>query len=237
MIVFRNQNIVVPNKKELILGFLCWFGYLVGIPLLVDMTGYFSDGSLRSDFLYNMTVSVCCFLMVLFAFRNFLYRSRLPFPMLVLTCLFGFMGTMGLESLMGLLLSFLLPLLPESPTNMNQEAINNLLFAYKGPMLMEVVLLAPFVEELLFRGTIFAPLCKKSPFWAYTLSMIAFAGLHVVAYIGVQHWTVILFSFLQYLPGAFVLCWAYQRSMSIWPPIALHGIMNLYSSVMILSMV
>ncbi len=236
MLVFRNRDIIAPNREELLWGLLCWFCYMVGFPILFDKLDFFADGSLRSQFLYNLTISVSSFLLMLLVFRNFLYRSRLPFLLLLITCLFGYIGTMGLESLMGIFLSFLVPFLKESPTNMNQEIVNSFLFTYRGPMLVDVALLAPFVEELLFRGTIFAPLCKRSPFWAYTVSMAAFAGLHVISFIGLQHWTVLLFSFLQYLPAGFVLCWSYQRSRSIWPPIVLHGVMNLYTSLMILSM-
>ncbi len=236
MLVFRNRDIVAPNKSELLWGLLCWFCYMVGFPVLFGQMEFFAEDSLQVNFLYNLTISVCSFLLVLFVFRNFLYRSRLPFLMVVITCFFGYIGTLGLDSLVSLFLSFLVPLLQESPTNMNQEIVNSFLFSYTGFMIVDVALLAPFIEELLFRGTIFAPLCRRSPFWAYVVSMAAFAGLHVVGFIGVQHWTVLLFSFVQYLPGGFVLCWSYQRSRSIWPPIVLHGFMNLYSSIMILSM-
>lgn len=235
MDVFRNRNLIVPSQKELLWGLLCWFSFLLGIPLLVSAIPFFRESSLRVNFLYDLTVSVCLFVLVLAVFRNFLFRSRLPFFLLLLTCLFGFIGTMGLNSLWGIFLSFLLPFLEESPTNMNQELVNSFLAAYSGPMILNVALLAPFVEELLFRGTLFAPLCKKSPLLAYVVSMTAFAGLHVMSYIGVQHWSVLLFSFLQYLPAGFILCWSYQRAYSIWAPITLHGLMNLYSSLMILS--
>ena len=236
MIVFNNRDIIAPNRTELLWGLLCWICYMIGFPILFSALGFFAEDSLRSQFLYNLTISVSCFLLTLFLFRNFLFRSRLPFLLLLITCFFGYIGVMGLESLMGLFLSFLVPFLKESPTNMNQEIVNSFLYAYKGAMLVDVAVLAPLVEELLFRGLIFAPLCRRSPFWAYTASMAAFAALHVVSFIGDQHWTVLLFSFLQYLPAGFVLGWSYQRSRSIWAPIALHGVMNLYSAIMILSM-
>ena len=236
MFVFKNRDVIAPSRKELLWGLLCWFAFMVGFPLLFGAMGIFAEDSLRANFLYNLTVSVSSFALVLLVFRNFLFRSRLPFYMLLITCLFGFIANMGLESLNNILLALLYPFLQEDPTNLNQEAVNSFLNNYTGYMLLDVILLAPIVEELLFRGTIFGPLCRRSPLWAYIVSIAAFATLHVVGSIGVQHWTVILFSFLQYLPGGFVLCWSYQRSQSIWAPIALHGIMNLYSSIMILTL-
>ena len=234
MLVFNNRNVIAPSRKELLWGLLCWFCYMVGFPVVFAFFGVFAEDSLRADFLYNLTISVSCFVLMLLVFRNFLFRSRVPVLLVVTTCLFGYIGNMGLESLNNIFLSLLYPFLPEEAANMNQETVNSFLNNYTGYMLPEVVLLAPVVEELLFRGTIFAPLCKKSPLWAYIVSVGAFAALHVVSYIGIQHWSVILFSFIQYLPAGFVLCWSYQRSQSIWAPILLHGTMNFYSALMIL---
>ena len=51
------------------------------------------------------------FLLILAVFRNFLFRSRVPFLMVVLTCFFGYIAIMGLDSLMVLLLRVLFRLL------------------------------------------------------------------------------------------------------------------------------
>ncbi len=234
MIVFQNRKVIAPNQKELQGGLLCWLTYLL-LPFLLSGFSFFHEDSLRSSFLFDLTFSVLCFLLVLIVFRSFLFRSRIPFLLLLLTCFFGFIGTQALSSLWWILLSFLEPLLPEAPSNMNQELVNSFLEHYKGAMLLNVVLFAPFIEELLLRGVIFAPLCKKSPLLAYAVSMTVFSALHVTGFIGVQHWAILLFSFLEYLPAAFVLCWSYQRSQSIWAPICLHGLLNLYSTILILS--
>ena len=236
MNVFQNRDMIAPNKKELILGLLCWFCYLVVFPILFAAFPAFAGDDLRSQFLYNLTVSVSSFLLILGVFRNFLFRSRVPFLMVVLTCFFGYIAIMGLDSLMVLLLSFLSSFLKEKPVNMNQEIVNSFLLTYKGAMIIDVALLSPFIEEFLFRGLIFAPLCKRKPFLAYVVSMSCFAALHVISFIGVQDWSVLLFSALQYLPAGFVLCWSYQRSRSIWAPIALHGVMNFLSAIAILAM-
>ncbi len=234
MIIFQNRNLIAPNRKELQGGLLCWVAFLF-LPYLLILFPFFQENSLQNQFLFDLTVTVLCFLLVLIVFRNFLFRSRVPFLFLLMTCFFGFLGSQAIGNLWGLLLSFLAPFLPETPSNMNQELINSFLENYKGIMILNVVLFTPFIEELLLRGTIFAPLCKRSPFLAYAVSMTVFSALHVTGFIGMQHWSLLLFSFLQYLPAAFVLCWSYQRSQSIWAPICLHGILNLYSTILILS--
>lgn len=231
MNVFNNRTIIAPDRRELWGGLGCFVAYLLAIPMVVSLFFAFSEDSLRTDFLYDLSITVCSFLLILAVFRNFLFRSGVPIGLLLMTCLFGFLGYRALDSLWWILLLFIQGFLPELPTNMNQELVEEFLRNYRGYMILNVVVLAPFVEEILFRGVIFAPMCKKRPFLAYVASIVAFAGLHVVGFIGYQPWWMLLFSFLQYIPAAFVLCWSYQRSCSIWAPILLHGIMNLVSSV------
>ena len=232
MNVFSNRNLIAPTKKELWGGLACFIAYMIAIPILLQIcVPLFSIGGTYAAFLYNISCSVCSFLMVLVVFRKLLFRSQLPMMLLLHTCFFGFIGARALDRLWMLLLSFVQLLLPETPVNMNQDLVVEFMTSYTGYMLLDVVLLAPVIEELLFRGVIFAPLCEKKPILGYAASMTAFAFLHVVSFIGVQHWSILLFSFLQYLPAGFVLCWSYQRSQSIWAPIVLHGLINLYSSI------
>lgn len=232
--VFANRNIIAPTKQELRWGLLCWIVYLF-LPIILSVIPYFSGDSIEVVFHYNITISVVTFLLIAVCFRPFLYRSRLPFLLLFLTCLFGFLGSQGLGGLWNIFLSILRSLLPGETTNMNQELVNEFLLNYKGAMLIDVILFAPFIEEILFRGLIFAPLCKKKPFLAYAVSMACFAFFHVYGFIGSQSGVDLLFSFLQYLPAGFVLCWSYQRSQSIWAPMTLHGILNLISASYILA--
>lgn len=236
MNVFRDRSLTAPSRGELLRGLLFWALYLFLTPfLLYALFPVFRGEDLRSSFLYNLTVSVCNFLTVLLMFRGFLFRSRQAFAVLLYTCFFGFLASQALNSLWQILLLSLQSLLPEQPVNLNQELVNSFLKSYRGVMILDVALFTPFIEETLFRGLIFAPLCKKSPFLAYLVSMAAFAFLHVFSFVGVQHWSILLFSALQYLPSAFVLCWSYQKARSIWAPILLHGLLNLYSCIMILA--
>ena len=235
MDVFQERNLIVPTRRELFGGLFCWIAYLLLFPLVLSMLPFFQEDSLRSSFLYNLAVSVSCFILVLLVFRKFLYRSKLPMPLLLFTGFWGFLGAYGLNNLWGYFLQSLVMFLPVTPSNMNQETIDLFLRSYSLPMVLNVVILAPVVEELLFRGAIFAPLCRqKGPVPAYIASMVAFAALHVVSYIGQQHWLVILISFLEYLPAGLMLGWSYQRARSIWAPIVVHALLNLVSSMLIL---
>ncbi len=232
--VFSNRNVIAPTKQELRWGLLCWAVYLF-LPVFLLLIPYFQGDDLKVSFIYNITISVVTALVMGVVFRPFLFRSKIPVLLLILTCFFGYLGTQGIGSLWNITLAFLRSVLSVEPTNMNQELVNDFLFTYTGAMILNVAVFAPFIEEILFRGIIFAPLCKKKPLLAYAVSMGLFAFFHVYNFIGVMSPTDMIFSFLEYLPAGFVLCWSYQRSQSIWSPIVLHCLMNLITSILILS--
>jgi membrane protease YdiL (CAAX protease family) len=81
---------------------------------------------------------------------------------------------------------------------------------------ISVVIAAPFVEELFFRGAIFAAVRPRAPAWvAIVVSGVVFGAVHLV-------------------PAAFpvlalfglVNATLYERTGSIWPGIAVHATFN-----------
>ncbi len=110
--------------------------------------------------------------------------------------------------------------------NINDSTIEAV--ADTNPILMLVftVLLAPLVEELLFRGVIFTTIRPHSRFWAYAVSMVAFSLIHVIGYVGQYPLRTILLCYVQYLPASFGLAWALDYSGSIWADICVHMIAN-----------
>lgn len=84
-----------------------------------------------------------------------------------------------------------------------------------------IVLLAPFTEELLFRGVLLAGLAERLPLrWAVVLSVALFAALHLPDTGG--HW--------QVLPGLVLLAagltWLRLRSGSLLPGFGAHALYN-----------
>lgn len=79
------------------------------------------------------------------------------------------------------------------------------------------VVVAPVIEELMFRGIIFAGLAKQYPLWlAAIVSSLAFAVLHGQVNVGI-------YTFVFGL----ILSWLYFRSGSLYPGILAHFINNL----------
>ncbi len=84
--------------------------------------------------------------------------------------------------------------------------------------LAAAAVVAPLGEELLFRGILYSSLRNAWPAWvAAVVSSLIFAGLHYYSWFGVL--TIAGFGVL--------MCWVYERTGSLWPPIAFHALLNL----------
>ncbi len=115
-------------------------------------------------------------------------------------------------------------------SNANNDAIIRM--GKNGWVLMTLgtVVFAPVAEECLFRGLLFRRIYPEKPASAWALSMLAFAAIHVLGYIGSVPAMTLLLCFLQYLPAGAALAWAYIEADTIWAPIALHCLINAWSA-------
>jgi membrane protease YdiL (CAAX protease family) len=78
--------------------------------------------------------------------------------------------------------------------------------------------LAPFAEELFFRGFFFSGLRSRLSFWpAALVAGLVFGAVHAAT--GIT--TVIPLAAL-----GFGLCWLYEKTGSLWPCVILHAINN-----------
>lgn len=114
-------------------------------------------------------------------------------------------------------------------SNYNDRAISNMLGTNFFLITVGTVVLVPPVEECLFRGLIFRNLYGKSPWAAYLVSIVAFAIIHILGYIGTYQPLELLMAFLQYLPAGLCLAWAYTKADTIFAPIVIHAAINAIS--------
>ncbi len=89
-----------------------------------------------------------------------------------------------------------------------------------------IVLLAPFVEEVLFRGLVFGWLAEKSAAVAYVVSaaLYAFGCLWQVLAGGAT--TASLLVLAQYMIPGLIFAWAYGRSGSVVTAVIVHAAVN-----------
>lgn len=111
-------------------------------------------------------------------------------------------------------------------SNYNDQSIAAMLGTNRFLMTIGVVILVPPAEECLFRGLIFRNLYGKSRWAAYIASILAFAIIHIIGYIGTYSPLELLMAFLQYLPAGLCLAWAYTKADTIFAPIVIHAIIN-----------
>ncbi len=98
-----------------------------------------------------------------------------------------------------------------------------------GVMPIVSIILAPIVEEVLFRGVVFGGLRRKSRVLAYIIAFLVY-GLYCVwsKFFSGFGWD-LLIDFLYYLPASLALCWSYEKGGSVWVPTLLHILINILS--------
>ena len=97
------------------------------------------------------------------------------------------------------------------------------------PQLLIVIFLAPFVEEVLFRGLVFGNLKHKSRTVAYAVSCLLFALLHVWQFAVKRQDITYFLLMVQYLVPGLVLAWAYDHTGTLWSSVLLHAAANALS--------
>jgi len=132
-------------------------------------------------------------------------------------------GAMMLANMaVGTLLELLLP--EENPNN---QAVMEVYRQSGGKIAASTVLLAPLVEELMFRAGLFGLLRRANRTLAYVACILLFAAYHVWPYAveDPRYWLYIL----QYVPATYLLCRIYERTETVWAGIFLHMLVNAVS--------
>ncbi len=107
-----------------------------------------------------------------------------------------------------------------------QETMRLIQGANRGPRLviaLMTVLVAPMVEEVMFRGLLFRALRARTGFWgAGLISAALFALIHLEP-----------LHCLQLTALGLALAWVYERTGSLWPAVFLHTAQNLLAMVVV----
>ena len=207
--------------------------YLVVLPFATDPLFRFVGGLLDvsiSATVQNMIYYYVLFAVTLVMFHKFIGRTSRNFAdNLGVACrsmLVGLIGLYGLNELVYRLTRLAI----DNRTNLNDTTISAQIQDAPRVTLLIIVFLAPFIEEVLFRGLVFGNLKSKSRVVAYLVSCLLFALIHVWQFAVVQQDITYFLLMVQYLvPGA-VLAWAYESSGTLWASIGLHAAANALSA-------
>lgn len=207
--------------------------YLVVLPFATDPLFRFVGGLLDTTIsatVQNMIYYYVLFAVTLIMFHKFIGRTSRNFAdNLGVACrsvLIGLVGLYGLNELVYRLSN----LVVSNRTNLNDTTISAQIQDAPRVTLLIIVFLAPFVEEVLFRGLVFGNLKQKSRVVAYLASCFLFALIHVWQFAVVNQDITYFLLMVQYLvPGA-VLAWVYESSGTLWASIGLHAAANALSA-------
>lgn len=209
------------SRREAI-AVLVWLPvHILVLPILLTipmLRGYYGEATA------NLLVYAVGTVYLLLTLRRFFRRDfdalcDRPLRVLLLVLAAYWLSRFG-ETLIALLMDEL----SVTGSNENNDAVIQMMKDNFGPMSAMAVILAPIVEESLFRAGVFGLLYRKSRFLAYTLSVLCFALYHV--------WQNALYDprqlifILQYIPSSIALAWVYERTDSIWSSIFLHMLTN-----------
>ena len=220
------KQLSVPmNRAETVLGIIYILIQLFVLPVIVSIVDLVFVLSL-TDAEINFVCFAVNFICVTVIFRRYLisnFRVMLQDPaMTAAGCGLGFVLYFAATYMIGLLILSLDP----DFANANDTSIAVMMDENSVLMSVGAVLLAPVIEELLYRGVVFGQLYRRWPIIAYIVSAAFFASLHVVGYIGSYAPMRLVLCFIQYLPASVVLAWVYVYTDTIFAPIMIHVIIN-----------
>ena len=135
----------------------------------------------------------------------------------------------AMDFMLSLLLSYALIIFGLTITSPNNEAITGMAPLGYNRLVAISVFLAPIVEEVLFRGLVFGALAARHRAAAWIVSVLVFSVYHVWQFAVSSGSLLVLISAALYVPSSLAFNWCYERSGTIWAPIALHMLSNAIS--------
>ena len=226
----KSAAYMTPGEQLAGVIFLCI--YLLVLPFVTGPLFRLAERLLGSDIsetLQNVIYYYTLLVVTVVIFHRFIGRTTrrlLDNPgESCQTVLVGIIAMYGLNELVYRLTHMLV----QNRTNLNDSTISAQINSAPRVTLLIVILLAPFVEEVLFRGLVFGSLRQKSRPVAYGVSCLLFALIHVWQFAVVQQDVTYYLLMVQYLVPGLVLAWAYDHSGTLWSSIGLHAAVNALS--------
>lgn len=217
---------IFPMKRsERIMGCVCILIHAVVLPeILAFLLGIYAPG-ITAPY-YMLVFNTSCFLLILIVMFRYLRESFSDF-------ISGFwraiqsviLGIVLYYALFWAVTIFLTSLMMTA--NPNTQAFYASLNKNFNVMLIVSVVLAPIVEEAMYRGALFGTIRQKSRLLAYLVSIMLFSLAHLWRFLLFGYSWDVLLLLLQYVPASIALAWCYERGGTIWAPILLHSAINL----------
>ncbi len=213
-------------RRERICGWIWLPIHVILLPLFFVPVVYLLVGPDKlTEAGTNVIYYLISFVFVLAAFWNFLRESFDRFVgnlrRVILVMAIAYVLQLGLSLVLQLVTGMLGEL--ETPNN---DAIGELANLEYNKMFAVAVLMAPIVEEVLFRGVLFGSLARRHRWLGWVVSIAVFCLYHVWQFAVVaQDWTVLIDA-IEYIPLSAAITYCYDRTETIWTPIFFHIFTN-----------
>lgn len=213
------------TRNEILLGWLWLIFEVFCLPVVLVMLNNLLHRPLGTAWINFIYFSVN-FVAVIMIFRQYLGKSVMSLGNHLLRTLRGAFLGFCVHYVSNLAMTELMEFLFPWFSNINDANVTSLLHLDFYPMLIGTVILAPFAEEVLFRGLLFHSLYTKNRFLGYLVSTAVFCAVHVLGYIGTADPLTLGLCFVQYIPASLCLAWAYTQADNIFAPILIHTVIN-----------
>ena len=228
----KKKNTANMTPGEQVAGVCFFVIYLLVLPFvttpLFDLAADLLDTTIPAA-VQNMIYYYVLFAFTVIVFHDFIGKTTRRLADAVgeacRTTVVGLVALYGLNELVYRLTN----LLVKNHTNLNDTTISTRISNAPRVTILIVILLAPFVEEVLFRGLVFGGLKGRNRLLAYIVSCLLFAALHVWQFAVEQQDITYFLLMVQYLMPGLVLAWAYDHSGTVWAPFAIHAVSNALS--------
>lgn len=214
------------RRSETVLGWVLVLLHLLILPIGLVLLNEFLPQPMSLAVL-NLVTFVTVFVLAILIFRRYLMANLRIFLRDVPGCLITALAGFGIYWGLNLAVTLLILLVDPDFANVNDTAIADMLDGSFLPMVIAIGLMVPVSEECMYRGLLFQGMRRLGRPAAYILSILCFAAIHVVGYIGTADPATLGLCLLQYLPAGFALAWAYERSDTVCTPILIHMAVNL----------
>lgn len=211
-------------RRERIFGFVWLPMHMAVLPLLLGVILMFIKPDMDENSV-NTVYYVISFAAVLIGFWHFLKEGFNRFVERFSYCCMIMVLAYFIQLMLSGALTAITSVTGELPTP-NNDAIGEMANMRLNPVIATAVLMAPIVEECVFRGALFGTIARKSRILGYVVTVVVFSLYHVWQFAVVCHdWSMLLGAF-SYIPLTVAITFCYDRTETIWTPIFFHMFIN-----------
>lgn len=216
------------TKGEMIAGYVYLpFFYGITAILIVYVLSIFGKGDEIA--LVNLVFNYVNFAFIAVAFHKYLANSLYAFGKKIWNSLQAVILSVALWLALSVVVGFILSFIFGEFSNPNDDLVRDIAGLSRKTIIVCACILAPFVEETLFRGVVFGSIHRKNRFAAYVVSFLLFGGTHIWQFALEEPSWFLLINLLEYIPASIALGWAYEKGDNIFCPIILHAAVNCIS--------